>query len=53
MPSKATAFVFAASVSAATVIAWLLADFSFEKSVAFFLSMLFGGSLYFLWKGRE
>ncbi len=52
-PSRTTVLTFIVSIITATGITWLLVDFSLKNLVVLFLSMLLGGSLYFLWRARE
>jgi hypothetical protein len=53
MASKLTLLVFLAGIVAAAVTAGTVADLSFTKAATFFLSMLMGGSIYFLMKARS
>ena len=53
MPSRSTVVIFVLGIIAVIAAAWLLLDLSLKMTVGFFLSMLLGGSLYFLSKARE
>jgi hypothetical protein len=53
MPSKATVTVFLLGIAIASAGAWLLVGFSFKEVAGLFLSMLLGGSIYFLTQVRD
>lgn len=53
MPTRVTVLIFLLGIIAATGIAWLAVDISLNASVAFFVAMLAGGSIYFVWSARE
>jgi hypothetical protein len=53
MPSKATVFGFFLAIAIATSGAWFLAGFSLKEVMGLFLSMLLGGSIYFLVRVRD